>query len=248
MKCPYCEGPLGLEDEKCPYCGRPNEFFKKHQEDMKHYQREFTKTQQHVYTKTRRFANATAPIIVLCVLILLNVAAAIFVSCSWDIASSMLEHDINKNASIHRTNLQNYIDDGDYYGLSSYFNDNSLYMADQFDEYQAVVYTADSYFSIYRMLLDSAEYKSYNFSEENISSTARSMTLNLDSIFNVQQQYSYNEALLADDKMEIIEEIQSQTKAILVTYAGLTLDEAEQLPDMSTSKQQELLERRLREL
>lgn len=247
MKCPFCEGPLGLEDEVCPYCGKPNEFFKKHQAEMKHYEKEFTKTQTEIYKKSKHFANLTVPIILLCVLVILNVAAAIFVSYSWDIGSVMLENKINKNAFTHKENLQRHIDDKNYYGLASYYNNNSLYMADQFDEYQAVVYTADSYFSIYRMLLESPEYRSYNFDSENISSTVRSITLNLDTIFNVKQHYTYNKDLLAEDKMEVIEAIQSQTKAILVAYGGLTIEEAESLPDLSASKQQELLERRLGE-
>ena len=52
MKCPHCGSPMGLEDEFCSFCGKPNEFAKKHQEDMKHYHKEFKETQEKVYKKT----------------------------------------------------------------------------------------------------------------------------------------------------------------------------------------------------
>ena len=58
---------------------------------------------------------------------------------------------------------------------------------------------ADSYFQIYRSLVDTSEYGNYNLNEENISSTVRYMTQNLDSIFNVEQNYSYNSELYFSD-------------------------------------------------
>lgn len=249
MKCPHCGSPMGLEDEFCSFCGQRNMLAQKHQADMYHYRNEFTKTQQEVYTKTRRFASLTAPMIILFVLFLLNIGAVIFTRSSWDIGSSILEHKIEKQADEHRERLEAYINAGDYYGLSAYYNTNSLYMADEFQEYNAVVSAADSYFRIYETLLDTSEYGNYYLDPENLSSTVRSVTYCLSEIFDVEHSYSYNKELyLADDKMTIILAIQDQTKAILVAYGGLTPEEAENLPNLSATKQQELLERRLKEL
>ena len=52
MKCPYCGSPLGLEDEFCSFCGQRNQFAKKHQADMKHFKKEFSKTQGSVCQNT----------------------------------------------------------------------------------------------------------------------------------------------------------------------------------------------------
>ena len=37
MKCPHCGAQIGLEEKYCPFCGLPNEFARKHQEDMGEY-------------------------------------------------------------------------------------------------------------------------------------------------------------------------------------------------------------------
>ena len=53
MKCPHCGAQIGLEEKYCPFCGLPNEFARKHQEDMDRYEQEFQQTQSEVYQKTR---------------------------------------------------------------------------------------------------------------------------------------------------------------------------------------------------
>ena len=56
------------------------------------------------------------------------------------------------------------------------------------------------------------------------------------------------EICLTEEKMAIIEKIQEQTTAILIAYGGLTPEEAKELPELSASRQQELLERSLSNL
>ncbi len=46
MKCPHCGAQIGLEEKYCPFCGLPNEFARKHQEDMDRYEQEFQQTQR----------------------------------------------------------------------------------------------------------------------------------------------------------------------------------------------------------
>ena len=79
MKCPHCGAQIGLEEKYCPFCGLPNEFARKHQEDMDRYEQEFQQTQSEVYQKTRHFTSLTVPLTVIFVLILLNI---VFCFCS----------------------------------------------------------------------------------------------------------------------------------------------------------------------
>lgn len=249
MKCPYCGSPLGLEDEFCSFCGQPNQLAKKHQADMKHFKKEFNKTQQQVYVKTHRFATLTTSLIILFVLVILNIAGFIFFSSSWHIGSAMLKNDISKHADEHRETLEYLIQIGDYPGMSSYFDTNSLFLSDEFDEYRAVVSVADNYYSVFRRLAETEEYREYLFDAENLSFTAQSIADNLDYIYNVEQHYKYQEEIsLTEEKMAIIEKIQEQTTALLIAYGGLTPEEAEELPELSASRQREILERSLTNL
>lgn len=83
MKCPHCGAQIGLEEKYCPFCGLPNEFARKHQEDMDRYEQEFQQTQSEVYQKTRHFTSLTVPLTVIFVLILLNIVSFVFVAKSW---------------------------------------------------------------------------------------------------------------------------------------------------------------------
>lgn len=80
MKCPHCGAQIGLEEKYCPFCGLPNEFARKHQEDMDRYEQEFQQTQSEVYQKTRHFTSLTVPLTVIFVLILLNIVSFVFVA------------------------------------------------------------------------------------------------------------------------------------------------------------------------
>lgn len=246
MKCPYCGSSLELEDEFCSFCGKPNQFAKKHQADMQHFNREFTKTQQSVYEKTHRFATLTTTLVILLVLVILNVAGAVFFSYSWRIGDHMVKKDILDHEEEHRKNLETFIQTEDYHGMSSYYNSNSLYIADEFQEYNAVVSVADNYFSIFQQLADSKNASYDMMDREELSSVVRSITYNLESIYNVEQNYNYRKDIcLTEEKMAVIRKIQSQTVAILAAYGGLTLEEAKEIPNLSTSRQQEILERSL---
>ena len=247
MKCPHCGAQVGLEDKYCPFCGLPNEFAKKHQEDMDRYQQEFQQTQSDVYQKTRRFTELTVPLTVVFVLIILNIGAYIFVSKSWEIGSSLQKQEIHPHLTEHQENIDTYIQNGEFCGLSSYYSQNSLYYEDEFDKYNALIRASDSYRDIYRILVDTSNYyPNYYFDDDEISHTITTLARDIHDIFNLEENYSYNkEEYFTDETNAALVDLRTQTKAVLVAYAGLTSEEADALPDLSTTKQKEYLERGL---
>lgn len=235
-----------MEDKYCPFCGLPNEFYQKHQKDMEHFQQEFRQTQSDVYQSTKRFSNLSASITIVFILFLLNIAAFIFVFKSWDIGSSIEKQRIHSHLSEHQENIDSYIKNGDFCGLSTYFNQNSLYYEDSFDKYNALISAAESYRSIYRVLANTSSSNSYYFDEDEISYTIASLTRNLNTIFNTEEEYSYNrEEYFTEETNAAITDLRTQTRALLVAYANLTPEEADSLPDLSSKKQKEYLERGL---
>ena len=48
MKCKFCGSNLGIEDEFCPHCGKPNDQFEGNRAEMKEYKEEFEKTKEEV--------------------------------------------------------------------------------------------------------------------------------------------------------------------------------------------------------
>lgn len=243
MNCPNCGNPLGLEDEVCPFCGAPNTFAQKHQADMEHYERAFRKTQQEVSQKASRTASYMTPMILIAVMVLLNVAALAISHSSYRIADSIINRRITRNAAEHRENIEAYLEDGNYFGMSSYYDQNDLYYGDEFEEYDALVSAANDYYYIYSTLVDKND---YSFSEDSIDSTIRSLCNNLQDLYDIENSYSYHkDTALTEDKMEYISDIRHQTEALFITYASLSADEAASLGDLSAKRQQELLKERL---
>ena len=247
MKCPHCGAQIGLEEKYCPFCGLPNEFARKHQEDMDRYEQEFQQTQSEVYQKTRHFTSLTVPLTVIFVLILLNIVSFVFVAKSWDIGSGLQKQQIHSHLSKHQENIDTYILNGDFCGLSYYYSQNSLYYEDAFDKYNALISASDSYRNIYRILVDtSSSCNNYYFDTDEISHTITTLARDIHDIYNLEENFSYNaEEYFTDETNAALADLRTQTRAILVAYAGLTPEEAEALPDLSSGKQKEYLERGL---
>ena len=214
---------------------------------MDRYEQEFQQTQSEVYQKTRHFTSLTVPLTVVFILILLNIASFVFVAKSWDIGSGLQKQQIHSHLSKHQENINTYIQNGDFCGLSYYYSQNSLYYEDAFDKYNALISASDSYRNIYRILVDtSSSYNNYYFDADEISHTITTLARDIHDIYNLEENYSYNaEEYFTDETNAALTDLRTQTKAILVAYAGLTPEEAEELPDLSSRKQKEYLERGL---
>lgn len=91
---------------------------------MKHYHKEFKETQEKVYKKTNHFAHMTSFFVILFVLLILNLAAVVFTSSSWNIGHSILKKNLSVHLEEHKENLETFLQNEDYCGFSGYFNRN----------------------------------------------------------------------------------------------------------------------------
>lgn len=249
MKCPHCGAPIGIEEEYCSYCGQKNLMSSKHQADMQHYKNEFSKTQNTVYEHTKHITTLTVPVIFLAVMVILNVAAVIFFGKAWDISSAIAESRIEKNAAMHRQKLEELLEHQDYIGFEEYYSGNDLYLSDIFNNYRAIESACSNLSFFYTTITEIyTEPDSYYLDEENLNSTLRNISQDIEEIFSVKDDYCYNPELVTGQAADIIEDIQTQTKALLVAYCGLTREEADDFSDLSRSNQYKLLERGLQEL
>ncbi|HIS25589.1 MAG TPA: zinc ribbon domain-containing protein [Candidatus Pullilachnospira intestinigallinarum] len=245
MKCPHCGAPMALDDKFCPYCGQANTLAKKHQADMEHYQKEFQETRRQVYRETSRFTRLAVPITILFVLFLLNLAVYLVWSQSWEIGSALMRNRIADDSSTHEARFQEYLEDGDYMGLSGYYDANSLYLSDTFDEYRAVLQGADTLGYIFQQI-------QYTFSgetrpdEEDLERLADTLSNLIPQVYQLENQYSYNtELYLSEDKQAHIRAIQDLCSALLIRYAGLSREDTLSLPDLSESRILQLLRERM---
>ena len=72
MKCKYCGAEIGLEENFCQYCGRPNEQAARHSRDMASYHRRFAATEATVVNKTNRYRQIVLRIGLIFILMILT--------------------------------------------------------------------------------------------------------------------------------------------------------------------------------
>lgn len=247
MFCPHCGTQMNPQDDYCPFCGQPNDSNRKHPEHTEQYQQEYWQAQTDIREENSHLTGRVVPLTIVFVLVLLNIGAFIFVSKSWDIGSFLRKQEIHSHLQEHQENIDTYIQKGDFCGLSEYYNQNLLYYEDAFNKYNALISASDSYGDIYRILADSSSsYSNYYFDADEISHTITMLARDIHDIFNLEENYSYNaEEYFTEETNAALTDLRTQAKAVLVAYAGLSPEEADELPDLSVKKQKEYLERGL---
>lgn len=240
MKCTFCGGPLTLKDEKCPYCGAPNPDILKHRSDMKHYQSEFKKTQDDVYTTTHKFTSFSVRTSIIAFLVILNVAALILIGSAWPIYKSVTKSTLHKNEAVHKKTMDDLIKDEKYIELNAYFNSNNLYLGDEFDTYTAITRVSDSYNSIFNSI------NSMINPELSSSWSPRYLVSSLSSYYEtISGEYFLYEGKYLNEHFAALDDIDQKIQLLLTSFCKLTKEDLSTLPNLSANGIQDLLERRL---
>lgn len=245
MKCEYCGSSLQPGSTHCPFCGLPVS-------DTGIFSSEpvYSTPSPHQTSAApaKSSSGLKAPLITLCILIVLNIGAAVFAASAWDIAYSIQEWQVSKHSDTHMQKLLSLLESQDYIGYRLYYYENSLYSCSDFDDYYAVTLACSNLYSVYEIVANYGYDREYYFAEEELARTTELIANYVNAVFTVEQNFSYDPAYLTPEKSAAIAHVQEQLKAILVAYCGLTIEEAEQLPDLSYTRQYELIERGLQQL
>lgn len=243
MLCEYCGSKMQPGNRLCPFCGLAASG-----EDHSSTQTASFETSAHQtasQSAPQAGSRIKTPLIIFFILLILNICAITLVVKSWDIADAIVTWQVNKNAQTHIQELQSRLDAQDYIGYHLYYQNNNLYACSELDDYDAVSLACNYLYYLYETAVDFSEYREYHFSAETLPDTVEDFTNYASFIFSVEQNYSYDPDYVTDDKLAIISHIQNQAKAILVAYCGLTKEEVQQLPDLSYTRQYEIMERGL---
>lgn len=244
MKCPHCGAPLKMEDKFCTYCGAPNTLAMQHQADMEHYKKEFAQTQEEVLNKSRKAGSLTGYLVVLIILIVLNIVAAFFSSNAWNIKYERRRTEAAGKADVHKAELDKMIENQDYFAMRTYYYNNRLSGVDAFVEYEAVTRYAGQLADIFTYLCNTDKY-GYWKSEKGVENTVTSMSSDIISLYENPLSSYYDEKAVTEEKLEIIEDIRRQAEALLITYAGFTEEETQELRNMSKSRIEDTLREHL---
>lgn len=147
MKCEFCGSNLGLEDEVCPACGKPNQFARKHNMDMKKFKSNYDSTREEVVENSRRFNKLTVRITTIAVLVALVAASIVAKNNSFEIERARREKVIEKRLDEHKAKLDKLIENRDYIGVYFYSNAYGLSYSDHMKEYSKICEISRTYWT-----------------------------------------------------------------------------------------------------
>lgn len=245
MKCPYCGGPLGLEDAFCPHCGNRNTAAEKHNAQMADYGNRFDVTKNDVDTKVRRLTAITAPVVIIAILLVLIIGAILLRISAWDIRYA---HQEKMAEQAYDSDLETYIsllNEKNYPAADAYWSEKRMYMAKQSDEWYTVNLACSYYDWIFRYLTDGSKESRW---KKYADDTADRISDDLDDLNNLEKEYSWqNEDRFSDEKMAYIQDIRRQVKTIFCATTGISSEEYDALLHMSQADRSIEISRILKE-
>ena len=146
IKCRYCGGEVGLEENFCPYCGRPNEQAQGHHRDMASFRRRYAETEAAVVDRAEHYSRVIPRVILVLVLLFAAVAMWIVAAGAWRYPESMRSRAALRDPEAVKATLDGYLEQGDYLSFASYMEFNDIQTYDTpFAEYSDVRWCATYY-------------------------------------------------------------------------------------------------------
>lgn len=241
MKCQYCGAPLDLDDNFCSHCGKLNEQVKQHVDDMKRFETEFTETRQEVYQTTKRYTAVTVRMGMIAVLVLLNVAVAIFGSRYYSFERMLGEADCERHFKEYAAILDAYLAEGNYHAFYNFMTEKHVPSYDSsYEQYNQVENLASQYIYIYEYLLKA----DMEDDVERRESLGKYITDNLEYFYENtdSERYSYYENIDREENLKAIEDMKDKVEMLLVTYGGISKEDAAQFENYTSAKRAMLLE------
>ena len=167
MKCKYCGGNLTLEQAYCPHCGRPNEEAAQHVKDMEHYKSNFEDTKSDVYEVAEKNTEIMSHMIIITVLVILCVVVFVVSARSWSIHRGLLQFDAGIRQSSYMKQMEQYLEDEDYIGLSAFCDRHYIrpYSSNNsYEKYQLLMEASGAYRYFYESLMKAVTINSGNVS------------------------------------------------------------------------------------
>ncbi|MBQ9991120.1 MAG: hypothetical protein IJP31_09315 [Lachnospiraceae bacterium] len=242
MKCQQCGGNIGIQDERCPYCQTPNPHYKQHRAEMFRYRKDYEKTKEEVISKSGRFAGFTVKLTLIAVLAFLDVLFIALAVNADEVAWFLESRQVSAETSLHREKLEEYEAKRDYQGFVAYYEEHSLYLAEELEDFSKVYYASCNYIYIYDALVDLGQEDDYWTDERRIEVISD----NLGYFYDELKPREYEDASrYTGEHGRYLEELKEDMGYLLCAYAKITAEEAEDFPVMSDGRRQLAIERGL---
>ncbi len=246
MKCKQCGSPVTLEDEFCPYCGALNTAARKHIEDMKRFNSDYSNTKSEVLGNVAKQSKRHTRIIILITLIGLNIVFLALRSQSYEIRYHINQLRNKANASTYEAKMSKLESDGRYLEMYYFYNRQDLY--DTSDELSSYTTVTDMAWQ-YNKFKDSIYYIENNDSVNYISK-GQALEDAASAVYEFYSSYAYRDNdyfadRFSESHLNAMEDMKSQIETLLSSYCSFTSDDIARLSDMDKQELLLLIEKRM---
>ena len=236
MKCKYCGAEVGLEENFCSYCGKPNEQALRHTQDMASYHRRYAATEAAVINKTKRFSQIILRAVLILIILIATIVMYVVTENAYSIPETMRRREAEKNPERTIAALDGYLEKRDYLGFSTYMEYNGIRtFRTDFEAYSCVSICADYYkdfvLRMERLFLhtDQEDWLKYS-----ASSDIRWLCQSLDEFL-----YEYDRAQQREESerfLSFIEDMRQTMTGMLRVYLGIGEEEFEEFLALSENR------------
>ena len=242
MKCKHCGANIKIEVNFCPYCGGENTEYRLHRKQLFHLKNDYEQIKKRVMEENQRIASSSVKITTIAVLVALNLVLWILGANAWDIMRSYQVAVERKSIEVHREKLQEYEKNNNYGMLAAYYDEHVLYQIEELEEFRQVYQACSNFAYAYGFLLDLQNPDERYSQEENI----RIVCDNLDYMYDAMLLKEYIDPKSYEGQHQVtMENLKKDVSYLLVTYGGITEEEAQRFDKMSDGQRQIALERGL---
>lgn len=244
MKCGNCGANIQIEDEKCPFCGTLNPLAVKHRQDMQRYQKEFQDAKKKVEQRSIRFTALSVKLTVIAVLFAAVIGMFYAVNDGvYKIWRYQTHTKITRHREEYTEKLAAYERDGDWNSFYAFMVENSLTNDETFEEYYVLYHTTFNYGMVMEYLMHYMEEPEY-YTVDNLAGRVAGHLEDFYHGVNRSGNFKgdYYSECYTDVHKEALERMNKDMEVLLMTYAGLTPEEIDTLPDYSEKRQITIIE------
>lgn len=248
MKCPSCGANIGVRDEFCAWCGKPNERAGRHLQILNRYRSATNATRSDLERQTLRRVPIFVRLLVI-VLLLAGFAAVFIVSAnSWQWEEDRRDREAGLHASEYAAVLEGYMEKGDPVGFCRFCNAHgiSLYSSrnregSPYAKFRRYGDMAEDYVRIMSATMQLYPFRkdSYRTESELVQRVAENTNYFYDTLNKALQD---EDSPLTPEAAAAVDDLDRQLRALLITYLGVDPEDAGRLPSLTDAQRRLLLE------
>ena len=247
MKCPACGANIGVRDEFCAWCGKPNERAGRHLQILKRYRTATDVTRSELERQTLHRVPVFIRLLVIALLLGGFAVVIILSSTAWDREEGRIRRNADLHAAEYAATLDNCMAEGDAVEFCRFCNAHRIevyrsgHKDSPYRKYRRYSELADNYVRIMSAAMQLYPYRTDSYRSE--ADIIQSIAENTNSFYGtLERAEKDDDPPLSEEMLRAAADLEDQLRALLITYLGVDPSDADRLRELTDAQRRLLLE------